>query len=95
MQVFERLGVKPRDTFDPVQNMQLKTALNKVDTMRALNHEMFVLTQAFDSRLNDLARSRDREYLKNNPQFSPMPAGYWEREYQAIRRINELTGELL
>jgi len=94
MEALESRGLKPLDTLNPQQKRQAKTKFNRNETLRLLDLEMFVLTRFIDSRLSDLAKTQDREYLKFHPEFKAMPAELWPREIEAIERINYLTGQL-
>jgi len=95
MQTFENAGLKPRDALDPAKQKQRKAVVSRIENLKSLNHEIFVLTRFIDSRLNDRAKAQDKNYLKFNPQFRQMPGELWEREALALKRINSLTGELL
>jgi len=98
--ILEIIGLQFKDLFltsslNPEKKRQYAKKKNRLETLRILNREMFILTRFNDSRLNDSELSRDKNYLKFHPEFRPMPNETWEREEQAIKRINKLTSEFL
>ncbi len=94
MEAFELYGYKQKDVFNREQVKTFKLKKSRIELIKLLEHEIFVLSNFNNARLNSLARAADKNYMKIHPEFKTMPAEAWEREQQAIERIHQLTGEL-
>jgi len=94
MFALEDQGLKPKESFTPEQKQQFKVKQSRKDLLKLLWHELHVLLKFTDTRMCDLEKSNDANYLKQHPEFKPMPSQLWEREREALARLHALTGQL-
>ena len=85
METLESLGVKEKAPFKPDPVKAKSRSIHQ--TQKALTHELYILLQYTEERLNALKLITDRAYMTENPQFVLPPAEPWDRELLAVKRI--------
>ncbi len=97
--VVAALGIQMKDLFPPSdytpqQRKTYRQKASRAQLLKALYHELLVLLQVVEKRVCGAMLARDKNYMKANPQFKPMPPEWWSRELAAAKRVKRVMGDL-
>ena len=85
-QLAARLGFTvPETNYDPAARREHTRQQTQAELESALNHELLILLQVIQGRVNSRILANTRPVLP--PEYRPYPDSHWQRENLAAKRI--------